>query len=138
MISDKRSAAVHGLTVLPWCECVTDEVAKCRVPTGCCVYTDIFYLNYLFLSFRVIFFINHKNTLLQNNKYIFHDVMNKRKYPYGIDMCPQLKIHVGEKQVNNGVLGPSKMSEIYGKNTPFIHLLYLVTLILVVSSTYNL
>ncbi|XP_015365694.1 PREDICTED: apoptosis regulatory protein Siva-like isoform X3 [Diuraphis noxia] len=41
--------------------------------------------------------------------------MNKRKYPYGIDMCPQLKIHIGEKQVANGVLGPSKMSEIYEK-----------------------
>ncbi|XP_027843322.2 apoptosis regulatory protein Siva-like [Aphis gossypii] len=41
--------------------------------------------------------------------------MNKRRYPYGVDMCPQLKIHIGEKQVANGVLGPSKMSEVYEK-----------------------
>ncbi|XP_060852825.1 apoptosis regulatory protein Siva-like [Rhopalosiphum padi] len=41
--------------------------------------------------------------------------MNKRRYPYDIDMCPQLKIHIGEKQVANGVLGPSKMSKIYEK-----------------------
>lgn len=41
--------------------------------------------------------------------------MNKRKYPYGLDMCPQLKIHVGDKEVANGVMRTSKMSEIYGK-----------------------
>lgn len=44
--------------------------------------------------------------------------MNKRKYPYGVDMCPQLKKHIGEKEVANGVLGPSKMSEIYGEYPP--------------------
>jgi len=43
--------------------------------------------------------------------------MNKRRYPYDVDMCPQLKIHIGEKQVANGVLGPSKMSEVYGNNS---------------------
>ncbi|XP_025415421.1 apoptosis regulatory protein Siva-like [Sipha flava] len=41
--------------------------------------------------------------------------MNKRKYPYGIDMCPQLKMHIGDKQVANGVLGPLKMNEVYEK-----------------------
>lgn len=41
--------------------------------------------------------------------------MNKRKYPYGADMCPQLKMHVGDKQIANGVLRSSKMSEIYEK-----------------------
>lgn len=41
--------------------------------------------------------------------------MNKRKYPYGIDMCPQLKMHISDKQIANGVMGPSKMFEIYGK-----------------------
>lgn len=41
--------------------------------------------------------------------------MNKRKYPYEIDMCPQLKVHIGDKQVANGVMGPLKMSKIYGK-----------------------
>ncbi|XP_050421301.1 apoptosis regulatory protein Siva-like [Adelges cooleyi] len=39
--------------------------------------------------------------------------MNKRKYPYGVDMCPQLKIHVGDKQVANGVMAQTKMIEIY-------------------------
>jgi len=41
--------------------------------------------------------------------------MYKRKYPYDLDMCPQLKIHIGDKEVANGILAPSKMSEIYGK-----------------------
>lgn len=40
--------------------------------------------------------------------------MNKRKYPFNIDMCPQLKIHIGEKQLANGVLKSMKMSEVYG------------------------
>lgn len=69
--------------------------------------------------------------------------MNKRKYPYGIDMCPQLKIHIGEKQVANGVLGPSKMSEIYGKNhiivplidTIIYYLFYVLWCILYSSTT---
>lgn len=43
--------------------------------------------------------------------------MNKRKYPYGIDMCPQLKIHISDKQIAGGVLNASKMSEIYGKES---------------------
>lgn len=41
--------------------------------------------------------------------------MNKRKYPYGADMCPQLKVHIGDKQIANGILSSSKMSEIYGQ-----------------------
>ena len=53
--------------------------------------------------------------------------MNKRKYPYAIDMCPQLKIHIGEKQVANGVLAPNKMSEIYGKNTAYIDRISCIT-----------
>lgn len=51
--------------------------------------------------------------------------MNKRKYPYDIDMCPQLKIHVGEKQVANGVMGHLKMSEIYGNYR--VHCINLLT-----------
>jgi len=41
--------------------------------------------------------------------------MNKRKYPYGGDMCPQLKMHIGDKQIANGVLKSLKMAEIYGQ-----------------------
>lgn len=41
--------------------------------------------------------------------------MFKRKYPYDIDSCAQLKMHIGDKQVANGVLAPTKMPEIYGK-----------------------
>lgn len=48
--------------------------------------------------------------------------MNKRSYPYGVDMCPQLKIHVGDKEVANGVLKSTKMQEVYGKQYIFITL----------------
>lgn len=41
--------------------------------------------------------------------------MYKRKYPYEVDSCTQLKIHIGDKQIANGVLAPTKMPEIYGK-----------------------
>lgn len=48
--------------------------------------------------------------------------MNKRKYPYGIDMCPQLKIHISDKQIANGVMAPSKMFEVYGQNVLFLNI----------------
>lgn len=49
--------------------------------------------------------------------------MNKRKYPHGIDMCPQLKIHISDMEIANGVMGSSKMLEIYGKDIFFLHII---------------
>ncbi|XP_050545055.1 apoptosis regulatory protein Siva-like [Daktulosphaira vitifoliae] len=47
--------------------------------------------------------------------------MNKRKYPYDVHMCPQLKIHVGDKQIANGVMGSEKMSVIYEKTKQILY-----------------
>lgn len=41
--------------------------------------------------------------------------MPKRAYPFKGDLLPQMKVHVGEKQVNNGVSANQRMQHVYGK-----------------------
>ncbi|OAD58766.1 Apoptosis regulatory protein Siva [Eufriesea mexicana] len=41
--------------------------------------------------------------------------MPKRPCPFEDDLPPQLKVHVGEKQVNNGVCREERMKSVYGK-----------------------
>ncbi|XP_017886726.1 apoptosis regulatory protein Siva-like [Ceratina calcarata] len=41
--------------------------------------------------------------------------MPKRPYPFEDNLLPQLKLHVGEKQVNNGVSREELMKDIYGR-----------------------
>lgn len=40
--------------------------------------------------------------------------MPKRACPFEYDLPPQLKIHVGEKQVDNGVCREERMKTVYG------------------------
>ncbi|XP_031827158.1 uncharacterized protein LOC116424641 [Nomia melanderi] len=41
--------------------------------------------------------------------------MPKRACPFEDDLPPQLKVHVGEKQVDNGVCREERMKTVYGK-----------------------
>ncbi|XP_003700414.2 apoptosis regulatory protein Siva [Megachile rotundata] len=41
--------------------------------------------------------------------------MPKRPCPFEDDLLPQLKIHVGQKQINNGVGHEERMKDVYGK-----------------------
>ncbi|KAI4498532.1 hypothetical protein M0802_006467 [Mischocyttarus mexicanus] len=41
--------------------------------------------------------------------------MTKRSYPYEANLLPQLKVHVGQKQVDTGVDEERRMKEVYGK-----------------------
>ena len=41
--------------------------------------------------------------------------MPKRAYPFEADLMPQVKVHVGQKQINNGVSGDERMKDVYGK-----------------------
>lgn len=45
--------------------------------------------------------------------------MLKRACPFAGDLQPQFKIHVGQKQVNNGVSSNKRMKEVYGKRYIF-------------------
>lgn len=42
--------------------------------------------------------------------------MPKRHYPFENDFRPQMKIHVGEKEIANGV-GQASMLRVYGTKT---------------------
>ena len=42
--------------------------------------------------------------------------MVKRSCPFSDDLNPQVKIHVSEKEVANGVLSNQHMKQVYGKN----------------------
>lgn len=41
--------------------------------------------------------------------------MPKRACPYDEDLLPQIKVHVGQKQVDNGVSSDERMKDVYGK-----------------------
>ena len=41
--------------------------------------------------------------------------MTKRSCPFESDRGRQLKVHVGQKEVNNGVLKEKQMQIVYGK-----------------------
>lgn len=41
--------------------------------------------------------------------------MPKRTYPFEGDLLPQVKVHVEEKHVNNGVSSEKRMKDVYGK-----------------------
>lgn len=41
--------------------------------------------------------------------------MPKRAYPFKGDLLPQMKVHVGEKQVNNGVSANQRMQHVYDR-----------------------
>lgn len=41
--------------------------------------------------------------------------MPKRPCPFEADLLPQVKVHVGQKQMNNGVLKDERMKDVYGK-----------------------
>jgi len=41
--------------------------------------------------------------------------MPKRACPFEGDLLPQIKVHVGEKQVNNGVSSDQRMRDVYSK-----------------------
>lgn len=41
--------------------------------------------------------------------------MPKRACPFEGNLLPQMKVHVGEKQMNNGVLSDQRMKSVYGR-----------------------
>ncbi|XP_025162778.1 uncharacterized protein LOC105190437 [Harpegnathos saltator] len=41
--------------------------------------------------------------------------MAKRAYPYDEDLLPQIKVHIGQKQVDNGVSKDERMKKVYDK-----------------------
>lgn len=41
--------------------------------------------------------------------------MPKRACPFEGDLLPQMKVHIGEKQVNNGVLSDQRMQHVYSR-----------------------
>lgn len=41
--------------------------------------------------------------------------MPKRACPFEGDLLPQMKVHVGEKQVNSGVSSDRRMRDVYGR-----------------------
>ncbi|XP_050452718.1 apoptosis regulatory protein Siva-like [Cataglyphis hispanica] len=41
--------------------------------------------------------------------------MPKRPCPFEADLLPQVKVHVGQKQMNNGVLRDERMKDVYDK-----------------------
>lgn len=43
------------------------------------------------------------------------EIMPKRTYPFEGDSLPQMKVHVGEKQVNNGVSSDQRMRDVYDR-----------------------
>lgn len=45
--------------------------------------------------------------------------MPKRNCPFEDNLLPQLKVHVGKKQLDNGVSSDERMKDVYGK----IHIL---------------
>jgi len=50
--------------------------------------------------------------------------MPKRVCPLDNDLLPQIKIHIGEKQVNNGVSSDERMKHVYGKKYILLGLIY--------------
>lgn len=50
--------------------------------------------------------------------------MPKRPCPFEADLLPQVKVHVGQKQMNNGVLRDERMKDVYGKIMFVMYVLY--------------
>lgn len=43
--------------------------------------------------------------------------MPKRPCPYEADLLPQMKVHVGQRQMNNGASRDERMKDVYGKSS---------------------
>lgn len=45
--------------------------------------------------------------------------MPKRPCEFDDDLAPQMKVHVGQREVNNGVGRETRMKKVYGKKVMF-------------------
>ncbi|KAL2722364.1 apoptosis regulatory protein Siva-like [Vespula squamosa] len=43
--------------------------------------------------------------------------MTKRACPYEENLLPQLKVHVGQREIDNGIAGKERMKQVYAKDT---------------------
>lgn len=41
--------------------------------------------------------------------------MTKRACPYEENLLPQLKVHVGQREIDNGIAEKERMKQVYGK-----------------------